>query len=154
MAVKKLQFKKNNFEIYEPDFCDFWGKINFKTFYVKNYSQKVCSRSILNDQVRFWVCFTWRRLLLTLLTSFCRYNAFGCIYILLTLKNKKKKSVHQLLYFGDMFLDGIYLDFCKNQETFILTWILFFHFPVKLVLPAYGPFSWSASHILYFNFCM
>ncbi len=25
-------FEKNNFEIYESNFQDFWGKINFETF--------------------------------------------------------------------------------------------------------------------------
>ncbi len=64
------------------------------------------------------VYFTWRRLLLTLLTSFYGYNSFGCIYILLTLKNKKQKIfVHQLFYFGNMFLNGTSLDFCKKPRN-------------------------------------
>ncbi len=92
------------------------------------------------------VYFAWRRLLLTLLTYFYGYIAFGCIYILLTLKNKKQKiSLHQLLYFGDV-LKGISLDFCEQPRNVHFDLILFFHFPVKLVLPTYGPFSWSASH--------
>ncbi len=49
---------------------------------------------------------------------FLWYNAFRCIYILLTLKNKNKKiSVHQLLYFRDMFLNGICLNFCKKARN-------------------------------------
>ncbi len=36
IGCKKLHFEKNNFEIYEPDFWDFWGKINFETFYAQN----------------------------------------------------------------------------------------------------------------------
>ncbi len=76
------------------------------------------------------------------------YNAFGCIYILLTLKNKKKIS------FANSYILGIcsgmvFLSIStKSLETFNLTKILFFHFPVTLVLPTYGPFSRSASHIL------
>ncbi len=41
LAVKKLRFE-NYFEIYEPDFWDFWEKINFGTFCAQKYSQKVC----------------------------------------------------------------------------------------------------------------
>ncbi len=47
---KKLHFEKNDFEIYQPDFRE---KINFETFFAQNYSQKVCSRSILNRSIRF-----------------------------------------------------------------------------------------------------
>ncbi len=32
LAVKKLHFEKNDFEIYELDLWDFWEKINFETF--------------------------------------------------------------------------------------------------------------------------
>ncbi len=35
LAVKKLHFEKNDFEIYE---LDFWEKINFETFYAQDYS--------------------------------------------------------------------------------------------------------------------
>ncbi len=117
MAVKEQHFEETDFEIYEPYFGDFWEKINFETFYAQKYSQKVCSKSILNAQYVYEVYFTWRRPLLTLLTFFYGYNAFGCIYILLILKNKTKISVHQLLYFGDMFLNGISLDFCKKPRN-------------------------------------
>ncbi len=48
-----MHFEKKDFEIYEPDFGDFWEKINFETFYAQNYSRKVCSRSILNRPIRF-----------------------------------------------------------------------------------------------------
>ncbi len=34
-----------------------------------------------------------------------------------TQKQKKKKSVYQLLYFGAMFLNGISLDFCKKPKN-------------------------------------
>ncbi len=64
------------------------------------------------------VYFARRRLLLTLLTSFYGYNTVGYIYILLTLKNKKKTiSIHQLLHFRDMFLNGISLDFYKKTRN-------------------------------------
>ncbi len=53
LVVRKLHFEKNDFEIYEPYFWDFWEKINFETFYAQNYSQKVCSRSILNRPIHF-----------------------------------------------------------------------------------------------------
>ncbi len=75
---KKLHFEKNDFEIYEPDF---WEKINFEIFYAQNYYQKMCSRSILNRPIRFWSLFYMKKGLLTLLTSFYGFNAFGCIYI-------------------------------------------------------------------------
>ncbi len=42
IGFKKQHVQKNNFEIYEPDFSDFWGKINFETFYAQNYSRTVC----------------------------------------------------------------------------------------------------------------
>ncbi len=95
------------------------------------------------------VYFTWRRLLLTLLTSFYGYNAFECIYILLTQKQQQQINFHSpTVMFWRFVLEWYFSWFLqKNQETFILTWILFFHFPVKLVLPIYGPFSWSTSHI-------
>ncbi len=53
LAVKKLNFEKNDFEIYESDFWDSWEKINFETFYAWYYSQKLCSRTILNRPVLF-----------------------------------------------------------------------------------------------------
>ncbi len=125
----------------------FGKKLILKHLMHRTNSKKVCSRSVLNRPIRFWGLLH-RKLLLTPLTSFYGYNAFGCIYILLTLKNKKQKiSLHQLLHFGDMFSNGIFLDFCKKPRTVHFDLILFFHFPVKLVLPTNGLFSWSASHI-------
>ncbi len=59
-------------------------------------------------------------------------------------KTKTKNSIHQLLVLG---LCSWMVYFCKKTRTFILIWILFFHFPIKLVLPTYGPFSWSKSHM-------
>ncbi len=61
------------------------------------------------------VYFTWRGLPLTLLTFFYGYNAFGYICILFILKNKTI-SIHQLLYFGDMILNGISFDFCRKPR--------------------------------------
>ncbi len=40
IGSKKLYFEKNDFAIYEPDFWEFWEKINFETFYAQKYSQK------------------------------------------------------------------------------------------------------------------
>ncbi len=52
------------------------------------------------------------------MTFFYGYNAFGCIYILVTFKNNNKKnSVYQLLCFGDTFLNGISPDFCKKPRN-------------------------------------
>ncbi len=86
------------------------------------------------------VYFTRRRFLLTLLTSFYGYNAFRCIYILLTLKNKKTKKIRSpTLIFWYSWMVFLSIS-AKNQETLISTWILFFRFPIKLVLPTYGPF--------------
>ncbi len=65
---KKLHFEKNDFEVYEPGFWNFWGKINFEIFYAQKYSQKMYSRSILNRPIFFKFYFTLRRLLLPLLT--------------------------------------------------------------------------------------
>ncbi len=61
IGCKKLHFEKNNFEIYEPDFGDFWEKINFKTFHAQNYSQKMCSRSILNRPIPIWGLFYMKK---------------------------------------------------------------------------------------------
>ncbi len=52
-SCKRLHFEKNDFVIYEPDFWYFWGEINFETFYAQKYFQKVCSRSIFNNPIRF-----------------------------------------------------------------------------------------------------
>ncbi len=81
IGCKKLHFKKNDFEIYEPDFWDFWEKINVETFYAQNYSRKVCSRSILNCLIPFRGLFYMKKAPSDTLTSFYGYNAFGCIFI-------------------------------------------------------------------------
>ncbi len=130
-----------------------------KKFILKHFMHRtIPKRCVLGV---FWpaqyvseVYFTRRRLLLTLLTFFYGYIAFGCIYTLLTLKNKTKKK--KKFKFTNSYILGIHsrmvflLISAKNRETFILTLILFFHFPIKLVLSNYGPFSWSASHIFFF----
>ncbi len=140
---KKLHFEKNDFEIYEPDF---WEKINFETFYAQNYSQKLCSTSILNSPIRFWGLFYMKNAPSYTLTSFYGYNAFG------SHSKTKKVSIRQLLYFGDMFLKGISLDFCKNPRTVHFDLNCFFRFPLKLVLPTYGPFFWRAEKVFVFFF--
>ncbi len=48
-----------------------------------------------------------------------------------------------------MFSNAISLDFCKKPNIHF-DLILFFHFPVKLVLPTYGSFSLGASQITIF----
>ncbi len=53
IGCKKQHFERNDFEIYEADFWDFWRKNNFEAFYAQNYSQEVRSRSILNHPIRF-----------------------------------------------------------------------------------------------------
>ncbi len=67
---KNRHFKKNDFEIYEHNFWNFGGKINFETFYAQNYSQKVCSRSTLNFPIRFWGLFYMKKVLSYTLTYF------------------------------------------------------------------------------------
>ncbi len=62
-------------------------------------------------------------------------------------KQKTKNFRSPTLIFWDMFLNGVSLNFCKKPRNIHFD-LLFFHFPVKLVLPTYGPFSWSASHFL------
>ncbi len=94
-------------------FWDFGRKLIFKHFMHITIPKK-CVGVFWTAQYFSEVYFRWRKLLLTLLTSFYGCNAFGRIYILLTLKTKTKKiSIYQLSYFRDMFLNGIYLDFCK-----------------------------------------
>ncbi len=39
----------------------FWKKITFESFYAQNYSQKVCSRSILNRPICFWGLFYMKK---------------------------------------------------------------------------------------------
>ncbi len=130
----------------------FWGflrkKLILKYFMRRTISKRRVVGVFWTTQYVSEVYLTWRRLLLTLLTYFYGYNAFGCIYILFTLKKKPEKiSIHQLLYFGDMFLNGISLNFCKKPRNVHFDLNLFFHFPTKLVSPTYGLFSWSASLI-------
>ncbi len=93
IGSKKLHFEKNYIEIYEPDFWDFWEETDFETFYAQKYSQKVCSRSILKRPIRFWDLFYMKKAPFYTFDIFLGYNTFGCIYILLTLKNKKKSGV-------------------------------------------------------------
>ncbi len=101
---EKTVFEKNDFEIYEPNFWDMHGTI-----------PKRCVLGVFwTAQYVFDIYFTWRRLLLTLLTSFYRYNAFRCIYILFALRNRKKNF---RFFFWDLFLNGISLDFCKNPRN-------------------------------------
>ncbi len=89
----ELHFEKNDFEIYEPDF---WGKKILKHFMHRTIPKRCVLGVFRTAQYVSEVYFTWRRLFLTLLTYFYGYNAFGCIYILLTLKNKTKISIYQL----------------------------------------------------------
>ncbi len=89
-------------------------KIILKHFMHRTIPKKCILGVFSTAQYIFQVYFTRRSLLLTLLTYFYGYNAFGCIYILPTLKNKTKNSIHQLLYFGYMFSNGISLRFCKK----------------------------------------
>ncbi len=64
------------------------------------------------------VYFTRRRLLLTLLTYFYEYNAFGCIYILLTLKNKTKNFPFTNSYTLGIRSWMVFLsDFCKKPRN-------------------------------------
>ncbi len=53
IGCKKTAFWKTDFEIHEPDFCDFWEEVNFATSYASNYSQKMFSLSILNHTIHF-----------------------------------------------------------------------------------------------------
>ncbi len=129
IGCKKLHFEKNDFEIYESGFWDFWEKINFKTFYAQNYSQKVCSGSILNRPIHFLGLFYTKKAPSYTLTSFygC-YNAYGYIYILLKLKNKKKFPLTNSYILGICSWMVFLSISAKNQEKFILTRLLFFTF--------------------------
>ncbi len=96
-------------------------------------------RSILHEEssfLHFWYFFTG----ITPLGVFIFYSHSRTV--------NKKFPFTNSLYFRDMLLNGISLDSCKkprnvhfNLNTF------FFHFPVKLVLLTYGPFSWSTSQM-------
>ncbi len=131
IGCKKLHFEKKDFKFMNLILRIFGNKLILKHFMDRTIPKMRFPGVSWTAQYVSKVYFTWRRLLLTLLTSFYGYNAFGCIYILLTLKNKKQKiSLHQLLYFRDMFLNGISFDFCKKVHFDL---ILFFHFPVRPV---------------------
>ncbi len=112
----------------------FWENLKFMNLIFGIFGKKLILKHFMYRTIPkscvlgvFWtiqyvseVYFIRRSLLLTLLTSLYGYNDFGCIYILLTLKNKKQKfSIHQPLYFGGMFLNGtISPDFCKKPRNF------------------------------------
>ncbi len=113
IVCKKLHFEENNFEIYELIFEE---KFILKHFMYRTIPKRCVLGVLWTTQYVSKVYFTWRRLRVTLLTSFYGCNAFGCIYILLALKNKNI-SIHQLLYFGDMFWNVISLDFCKKPRN-------------------------------------
>ncbi len=103
----------------------FWEKLILKHFMHRTIPKRCILGVFWTTQYVYEVYFTWWRVLLTRLTSF--YD--------------------QLLYFGDMFLNGISLDFSKKPRNIHFDLILFFHFPVKLVLSTYGPFSRCASQL-------
>ncbi len=102
----------------------FKKKLILKHFMHRTISKRCVLGVFWTVQYVFEVNFTWRGFLLTFLTSFYGYHAFGCIYIF-THTQKKKNSIHQLLYFRDMFLNGISLNFCKKPRII--------HFDLKSV---------------------
>ncbi len=82
---------------------------------------------------------------------FFGYNAFGCIHILLTLKDKSKNFPFTNSYILGICSWMVFLSISeKTHETFILTWILFFRFPVKSVLWLMAPFH--GEHHIYRHF--
>ncbi len=72
-------------------FLGFLWKINLKHFMHWTIPKRCVLGVFRTAQYISEVYFIWRKLLFTLLTSY-GYNAFGCIYILFTLKKKKENN--------------------------------------------------------------
>ncbi len=121
-GILKLTVKKNCIlrktilEFMNLIFWFFGKKLILKHFMHRTIPKRYVLGVFWTAQYVSEVYFTWRRLLLTLLTSFYGYNAFRCIYILLNSKTKQK-ILFINSYFGDMFLNGISLDFCKKPKN-------------------------------------
>ncbi len=122
LAVKNCILKKMILKFMNLIFGISEEKINFETFYGQNYSQKVCSRSTLNHPIRFWGLFYTKKAPSHTLTYFYGYNAFWCIHILLTLKNKKKFCSPAVIFWGDMFSNV----FLSMNSVFLLSYKISF----------------------------
>ncbi len=88
---KKCILRKTILKFMNLIFKIFRKKLILKHFMYRTIPKRWILVVFWTAQYVYEVYFTWRRLLLSLLTSFYGCNAFGCIYILLTLKNKQKK---------------------------------------------------------------
>ncbi len=120
-----------------------------KHFMHRTISKRCVLRVFWTTKYVSEVYFTGRRCLLTLLTSFYGYNALGVFIFYSPSKTKRKKiSIHQILHFEDMFLHGVSLNFCKKLRNVHFDLNSVFSLSCKIVLPTYGPFSWSTSYVL------
>ncbi len=94
IACKKTAFWEKRFWNLWTWFLGFFGrKLILKHFMHRTIPKRSVLGVFWTSQYVSEVYFTWRRLLLTLLTSFHGYNAFEGIFILLILKNQKKNPV-------------------------------------------------------------
>ncbi len=66
IGCKKLHFEKNDFEIFETDFWDFWEKSILKHFLHRTIRERCVLGVFSTAQYVFEVYFIGRRLLLAL----------------------------------------------------------------------------------------
>ncbi len=116
--LKNCILRKTILKFMNLIFGIFEKKINFKTFYAQNYSQKVCSRSILNRPILFEVCFTGRRHLLTLWHLFTGITALGVFVFYSHSKTKEIKNFHlQIFIFWEYVLEWYFSQFLQKTKT-------------------------------------
>ncbi len=90
LAVKNCILRKTILKFMNLIFGIFGKKLILKHFTHRSIPKRCVLGVFWTEQYVYEIYFTWRRLLLTLLTSFYGCNAFGWIYILLSPKNKRK----------------------------------------------------------------
>ncbi len=133
--------------------CGIFGKkLILKHFMNRTISKRCVLGSILNRLTRFWGLFYMKKAPFYIFVIFLWVQLLRMyLYFTRTQKQIKKFLFTNSYIFGICSWMVFLSIFAKNQETFILTWILLFRVPIKLVLSTYGPFSWRASHIFQYN---
>ncbi len=112
IGCKKLQFEKNDFEVYEPDFWDFWKRSILKHFIPRTIPKRCVLRV-------FWPPNTFLRLILRNEVSLHFWHLFMGItplgaFIFYSHSKTKKKFPFINSYFGDYVLKWYFSRFLQR----------------------------------------
>ncbi len=133
LAVKNCILRKTFLKLINLIFGIFGKKLILKHFIHRTIPKRCVLGVFWTAQYVYEVNFTYRRLFTPLKYG---YNAFGCVFIFNSHSKQKQKFPFTNSYILGICSWMIFLSIsAKKQETFILSWILFFRFPVELVLP-------------------